>query len=232
MPPKQPDPPVPEEDESAALSDLAQLAAALGQAASDSEEESKVADEIFSRINRLSVDAQKRLFTRPEVRRIFDAAGERDAPAARHDDPPGTIYYRMIGGEKTPWSKKPWTWADLRGTPTATWVPERRMTLGFCGLLVTVFPRRPVTLPAIFHGIYLGSLRDEELAEEHAAWLFKKRDTLSDPSIITAAGLEARERANHDGKGNVFSPGGGWAGIDHSTPGDMDAERPAARRAG
>jgi hypothetical protein len=30
---------------------------------------------------------------------------------------------------------------------------------------------------------------------------------------------------------NVFSPGGGAGGIDHSTPGDMDAD-PAVRRAG
>lgn len=217
-----------EDDESAALTDLAQLAAELGQAAAESEEEGRVADEIFARLNRLTVDAQKRLFTRPAMKKLFDVAGDKDTPVGP-DDPPGTIYYRMIGGEKTPWSKKPWAWAHLKDWPTETWIPERRMTLGWNGLLVTVFPRRPVTLPCVFYGVYADALRNEELAEQHAAWLFKKRDAVDDPTIITSAGVEARERANHDGSHNVFSPGGGSYGIDHASAGDLDAEPARAR---
>lgn len=219
-----------EDDESAALTDLAALAAELGQAATESAEEARVADEIFARLGRLTIDAQKRLFTRPAMKKLFDVAGDTDVPAG-HDDPPGTIYYRMIGGERTPWSKKPWTWAHLKDWPTETWIPERRMTLGWNGLLVTVFPRRPITLPCVFYGVYADALRNEEIAEQHAAWLFKKDGgrPLVDPSVITSAGVEARERANHDGAHNVFSPGGGAAGIDHASDGDLDAEPARAR---
>lgn len=230
--PRRPDdatPPLSDDDDASALSDLAELAAELGKAAQDSEEEGRIADDIFKRINVLTIDAQKRLFTRPAMKKLFDVAGDKDLPAG-HDDPPGTIYYRTIGGEKTPWSKKPWTWAHLKDWPTETWVPERRVTLVWNGLPVTVFPRRPVTLPCVFYGVYADALRNEEIAEQHAAWLFKKRHTLIDPSVVTSAGVEARERANHNGDHNVFSPGGGAIGIDHSSPGDMDAE--PARRAG
>lgn len=238
--PKQPDEPargpddaaapLSDDDDAAALSDFAQMAAELGKAAEDSAEEGRIADDIFKRLNTLTLPAQKRLFTRPAMKKLFDVAGDKDTPAG-HDDPPGTIYYRMIGGEKTPWSKKPWAWAHLKNWPTETWIPERRMTLGWNGLLVTVYPRRPVTLPCVFHGVYADSLRNEEIAEQHAAWLFKKDGgkALLDPSVLTSAGVESRERANHDGTHNVFSPGGGAQGIDHASAGDMDAE--PARRA-
>src|SRR5262245_5703878 len=126
MPARQqpPEPPADqEEDEAPALSDLARLAAELGQAASESAEEGRVADEIFARIDRLSPAARRRLFQRPAVQALFDRAGDTEA-AGSADDPPGTIYYRMIGGEKTPWSKKPYTWTYMwEHFPTHTWEP-------------------------------------------------------------------------------------------------------------
>jgi len=233
--PRRPDdatPPLSDDDDAAALSDLAELAAELGKAAQDSEEEGRIADDIFKRINVLTLDAQKRLFTRPAMKKLFDVAGDKDTPAG-HDDPPGTIYYRMIGGERTPWSKKPWTWADLKNWPHETHTAERRMTLGWNGLLVTVFPRRPTTLPAVFWNVYYDGLRNEEIAEQHAAWLFKKDGgrPMLDPSVVTSAGVEARERANHDGTHNTFMPGGGLVGIEH-IPGSGDMDAAPARRAG
>lgn len=224
------DPAGEEEDEAAALTDLAQLAAELGQAAAESAEEGRIADEVFARINRLTIDAQKRLFTRPAMKRLFDAAGDKDVPAG-HDDPPGTIYYRMIGGERTPWSKKPWTWSWLWSKyPTKTWEPSISTPLGFQGLLVTVFAHQETTLPEVFYGVYRDHLSNVRLAMEHAAWLFKKRHALpADPSIITSAGVESRERANHDGAHNVFALNAGVAGIDHASQGDLDAEPARAR---
>lgn len=216
-------PPEPhEEDESAALSDLSSLAARLGAAASASAEEQDAADAIFARLNRLTKEAQRRLFTRPEVRELFEVAAERDEPASA-DDPPGTIYYRMIAGAMTPWSKKPWTWHDLRPPwPTVTWIPERRMNLHFSGLNVSVFPRRSVTLPDVFYGLYQDSLRNQELAEQHASWLMKKSSHLDDPSIVTPDGASSRSVANHDGRLNLHVPGGGVPALAHV--GDMDAE--------
>ena len=216
MPPKGrgPEPPEDlEEDEAPALADLAALAAELGQAAAASEEESRVAQEIFDRIGRLSTDAQRRLFQRPAVRTLFDRAAESEE-ASSPDDPPGTIYYRLVGGEKTPWSKKPWTWNYLWGHfPTHTWEPARRLDLGFQGLLVTVFPGVEVTLPAVFHAIYRDHLTNTALAEEHRDYLFMRRHTLRDPGMVTAGGAMSRAINNHPqepGRGNVCAPGAGW----------------------
>lgn len=217
-----------EEDETAALSEFSTLAARLGAAAAGSAAEQRTAEAIFERVNRLSKDAQRRLFTRPEFRELFELASDRDHPNAA-DDPPGTIYYRTINGAVTPWGKKPWTWHDLRDYPTETWVPERKATLIFNGLPVTVFARRRVTLPCVFYGLYMDSQRNEELAEEHAAWLMKKGDgRLTDPSIVSPDGAASRAVANHDGKLNLHVPGGGVPALAHV--GDMDAE--PARRAG
>jgi hypothetical protein len=218
-----PPPTDPEEDDAAALTDLSSLAARLGRAAADADEESRTADAIFARIGRLSRPAQRRLFSRPEVAELFELAGDTDTPA-KADDPPGTIYYRTVNGVATPWGKKPWTWADAWKFPTKTWIPERRQNLFFNGLAVTVFARRQVTLPEMFYGIYQDSQRNEELAEQHAAYLMKKigPEGLSDPSIVTPDGAQSRSIANHDGRVNVHVPGGGVPALEHV--GDLDAE--------
>src|SRR5262245_5016237 len=216
MPPKTPRPEDPdelEEDEAPALSDLARLAQELGQAATESEEETRVADEIFARINRLSPTARRRLFQRRAVQELFDRAGETEA-AASADDPPGTIYYRLIGGEKTPWSKKPWTWSYLwEHFPTHTWEPAKRLDLGFQGLLTSVFPGQEVTLPAVFHAVYRDHLTNTALGDEHRDYLFMRRHTLRDPGMVTAGGAMSRAINNHPsepGRGNVCAPGAGW----------------------
>ena len=220
-------PPEPEEDdESAALNDFAGLAQRLGAAAAGSRAEQETADAIFERVNRLTKSAQRRLFERPEFRELFEAAADRDKPGTA-DDPPGTIYYRNVNGERTPWGKKPWTWHDVNKLPTETWVPERRETLIFNGLPVTVFARRRVTLPCVFYGLYMDKQRNEELAEQHAAWLMKKDTRLDDPSIVTVDGASSRAVANHDGKLNLHVPGGGVPALAHV--GDMDAEPTNAR---
>ena len=221
-----------EEDESAALSDLSSLAADLGRAAADSEEEQRTADAIFERISRLSRDAQKRLFSREPVQRLFLAAADKDAPGSR-DDPPGTIYYRTINGEKTPWGKKPWTWGDLWNPPPPrtpmplkTWEPAMRMTLQWQGLIVTVHAHQEVTLPEVFYGEYRESIRNARLGKEHAEWLMKKRATLTDPSIVTINGAMSRAVANHDGAVNVCGLGQGFPSLEH-VGNDLDAERAA-----
>lgn len=217
-------PPEPEEDdETDALGDLASLAARLGRAKADSREEQTAADAIFDRINRLTKGAQRRLFERAEVRELFEAAADRDTTSPA-DDPPGTIYYRTIGGVATPWGKKPWTWGDAWKLPTETWVPERRETLIFQGLPVTVFARRRVTLPCVFYGLYMDKQQNEALAEEHASFLMKKSHHLTDPSIVTPDGMNSRAVANHDGALNLHVPGGGVPALAHV--GDMDAEPP------
>jgi hypothetical protein len=222
----------PSGDEARVLSGLGELARELEAAAAQSEAEGAVADKVFALIGTLDEDARKRLFQREAVRALFEVAADKDAPAGP-DDPPGTVYYRtMPGGDKSPWSKKPWTWRDLTSPtpprqpmPLKTWVPERRVNLFWNGLAVSLVPRRPVTLPEVFYGVYQDMLRNEELAEEHAAWLMKKRDTLSDPSMVTPDGAQSRAIANHNGAVNIHVPGGGFPALNHV---GSDADAPAA----
>lgn len=213
-----------EEDEAAALQDFASLAARLGRASQESREEADLADAFFARVNRLTKDAQKRLFSRPEFRELFDLAADKDV-APSPEDPPGTIYYRVVAGERVPWSKKPWTWADAWKFPTKTWVPERTEPLGFQGLMVTVFARRETTLPEMFYAQYLDRMRNEQLAEEHRDWLFMAGSgRLTDPGMVTAGGAQSRGINNHPrqpGYGNLCMPGAGVPELAHV--GDLDA---------
>lgn len=209
------------EDDAAALGALAEIAAGLARAASGSEEEKRIADQVFGLLGSLSKDAQKRVMSRPEAQALFEAAADKDPPASP-SDPPGTVYYRTFNGERIPWAKKPWTWKDLETMPKKTLRPERRQNLIWNGLAMSVFPRKEYLVPEVFYGVYYDALRSEELAEEHAAWLMKKRDTLSDPSIVTRDGAAARAIANHDGRANVYVPGGGPAGLFERADGDID----------
>jgi hypothetical protein len=198
------------------------FAAAFEAAAGDEEKTNEAVRAFFELTESLSPDASKRLFSRPEVRAFFEVASDNEPAPASRDDPPGTIYTKLTGGERIPFTKKPWTWRDAWKMPTKTWEPSITETLGFQGLLVTVWAQQEVTLPEVFYGIYHDSLKQRRIAQEHAAWLFKKRDTLSDPSITTEGGRRARGIANHDGKVNIFAPGAGPIGP--RVPGDIDYE--------
>lgn len=216
---------VPEEeksdDDTRALTDLQRIALELGRAAGDSAEEQRAADHIWSLLNSLTKGAQGRLFQNPAVQRLFQTATEKEQ-VARTDDPPGTIYYRTLNGEKIAWSKKPWTWNDLYNPPpprtpmpTKTWRPERQENLIWNGLAVTVFPRRNVTLPEVFYGLYEDSMRQHELAEQHARYMFADSDKPpEDPGMITVGTSVARStslRGTHKGVNHgVYGPGQGF----------------------
>lgn len=218
-------PDIPEEersdDDAKALTDLQKIALALGNAASDTEEEQRQADRIWELLNGLTKGAQQRLFANQAVQKLFQVATEKES-VGRADDPPGTVYFRVLNGEKIAWSKKPWTWADLyrptpprQPMPTKTWIPERRMNIGWNGLMVTLRPRREVTLPEVFHGVYQEGLRQEELAEQHAAFMFAESDKPpEDPGMVTSGTAMARSvsmRGKHKGiSQNVYVPGGGF----------------------
>jgi hypothetical protein len=219
------------DDDAGALTELGRIAAALGNAASDSIEEQRQADRIWNLLNGLTKGAQKRLFENPSVQKLFQIATEKES-TGRADDPPGTIYYRTLNGEKIAWSKKPWTWADLyrpppprQPMPTKSWVPERRMNVGWNGLMVTLRPRREVTLPEVFYGEYQNGLRQEELAEQHAAYIFGESDKQpEDPGMVTSGTAMARSvsmRGKHKGiSQNVYVPGGGFVATEPGNAGN------------
>ena len=225
--PRTPNPQAPEpegnpEDDAAVLRKMGGFAAAFEAAAGDEEKVNDAARAFFELTEGLTPAASKRLFSRPEVRAFFEVVSENEVAPASRDDPPGTIYSRVVGGERIAFTKKPWTWADAWKIPTKTWEPSITETLGFQGLLVTVFAQEQVTLPEVFYGIYHDCLKQRRIAQEHAAWIFKKRDTLSDPSVTTEGSRKSRGIANHDGKVNIFALGAGPIGP--RVPGDIDYE--------
>lgn len=218
-------PDIPEEersdDDGKALTELQKIALALGGAASDSEEEQRQADRIWGLLNGLTKGAQSRLFANQNVQKLFNLATEKEN-LGRADDPPGTIYYRTLNGERIPWTKKPWTWADLyrppaprQPMPLKTWMVTQRMNIGWNGLFVTLPSRREVTLPEVFYGIYQDHFKQVELGEQHAAFMFAESNAQpSDPGMITSGTANARAtsmRGVHKGiSQNVYVPGGGF----------------------
>ena len=193
-----------------AIRSLTPFAAALDKAAKDSDEERAAASAIFDALDKFDDETQKRIMRHPALRGLFQTLTTVDEPA-NGDDPPGTIYYRSVMGEKHPWTKKPWTWQEAwRRFPTKTWTNvDRKVDLGWQGLLVSLGPMQEVTLPEPFHGVWQRWLIDLKDAREHAEFLFKKRESVRDDSILTAAGMQARALANHAGALNLFNPGGG-----------------------
>lgn len=219
------------DDDAKALTELQKIALALGSAASDSEEEQRQADRIWSLLNGLTKGAQERLFANPNVRKLFDVATEKES-LGRADDPPGTIYYRVLNGERIPWTKKPWTWADLyrpppprQPMPLKTWHVHQRMNIGWNGLMVTLPGRSEVTLPEVFHGVYLDHFKRIQEAEQHAAFMFGESNTPpSDPGMITSGTANARAtsmRGVHKGVSqNVYVPGGGFVATEPGNAGN------------
>jgi hypothetical protein len=196
-------------DDAAALSDIAGIAAELASAGKDAEKASALVDDIMERIASLDDEAQGRLMGRPAMQKLLRKALETETPPKK-TDPPGTIYFKTSpGGDKAAWSKKPYTWADLKDMPTQTWIPHATMLLGFQGLFVTIKARQRTTLPEVFYGVYEDSLNNIELAEQHAAYFFKKGGVPKDPSILTPDGARSRALANHRGDVNIYEPGKG-----------------------
>lgn len=204
------------DDDAKALTDLQRIALELGRAAADSQEEQRAADHIFRLLEGLTAGARSRLFQNNAVKRLFEMAVDKEANApGAPNDPPGTIYYRTVNGERIPWRKKPWTWSDLRTWPTKEWIPDKQRNLGWNGLMVTVRPRRPVRLPECFHGVYESAVANEEAAEQHAAYLFgSSNDAPQDRSILTDGSGRVRATSmmgRHKGVDqNVHVPGGGF----------------------
>ncbi len=193
-----------------ALGDLAKQLEAAGE---DAEKSVAIAKQIDAALGTLSKDQMKELLGMPAVARLFEIAGEKQAEG-KHDDeaPPGTYNYRNIGGNMVPVSKKPWDWRWLNTRYPMKLImnDERKRTICFQGLCVTLLPRERKILPEPFYGVWERKIIDEGLAEQHAEYLFKRRaQPPDDPSILTPASFTSRETANHDGSGNLYNPGGG-----------------------
>lgn len=102
-------------------------------------------------------------------------------------------------------TKRPWTWDDLKGCDTVTFIPNETLPITWNGLTVYVNTDIETTIPAVHYGIYQEHRRLMRAGREHAEYLAGQRTTVSDPSIISTDSVRIRGSAS----AGHFIPGGG-----------------------
>lgn len=198
-----------EEQVNTALSDLAALGSALGAAAGKAKEADKVKNLILEKFETLDIDTAKALLKDERVQRLLEVLTDERAQAA--GDPPGYVREGWIGNTKVQgFTKKEWTEADLRNQPNAagklvTFTPGETIPIFWNGLMRQFIADEEITVEACFKYIYDQHRLATKQAREHAAYLFKQRDTLSDTSMVTAEGARARGT----GETGWYKPGAG-----------------------
>ena len=89
-------------------------------------------------------------------------------PPNPHNLPPGSIYQTTVKGGKTVTRKRAWTWDDLKKDkvrfPETRFTPERTVPVTWNGLNVQFVAGETVTVPEVFVGIYMESLKDTHRA--------------------------------------------------------------------
>lgn len=191
---------------------LAEMATTLQQAAQDEAAQATALNDIVQRLTKLPDDAKRKLAQMPVFQQLAEVHAEHVAQQ-RPDDRPGTVYSGMIAGIPVKaMTKKPWTESDLRKLvergemPVVDFMPWTTQPVIWNSLVRNFIARRRIRVEKCFVDVYLESQRLTEVAEEHAAWLFKKRNSLpSDPGVITPEGARARGT----GTEGHYLPGGG-----------------------
>jgi hypothetical protein len=212
-----PDEPTMTEDD--ATSELARLGQALIATAGDKRKQQQVAQDLESLLAKLTPKDFPQLADNPAVLQFLESMAH--AKAEGSDDPPGTIYNRGSVAVHS----KPWTWNDLKspppgwvpGTPlprgSVEWVynyrPQRTTPVTWNGLTVQFFARQPWTGPKVFVDVLDEGDRLEQVAHEHAAFMFKNGGLPSDPGVINEGTRRVRAASSAGGVGSGFRPGAG-----------------------
>lgn len=183
------------------------LAGKLLEYSEKKEQRSETTDQIFRLLGKLDEDDRKGLMKDAEFRKMIESLAEEEhaAPKGRR---PGEVY-----GEGFAKQAVPWTMADLAefhpdGSPKTPWVEfisPVTETVWWNGLPMTFFARRRHRVPEVFYGVLMDTLQQQELNQEHAEYLMRQRDDVSDPSIISMQSRRVRASAD---KGH-YLPGGG-----------------------
>ena len=198
-----------------ALASIAELAKGLAEAAEDREKTSGTLKEILNLIGGLDKDDAKALFRDERVQALIEAATDQQAQSS--DDPPGTIYSGLIGGQMVKsMTKKPWQENDLRSAvergevEMVYYEPRSTVPVVWNGLKRYFVADQEMYVEKIFVDVYKESLAATRAASEHAAWLFKKLQALSpqNRSMVTPGGARARGTADQ----GWYVPGGGNVG--------------------
>lgn len=197
-------------DQEAALAELGDLGKSLAEAATDRTKQTGILRQILDLIGGLDKDDAKALFKNEKVQTLVEAASTELAQSS--DDPPGTIYDAMIGGQLVKsFNSKPWTNGDLKrlqgegASKMVQYTPRTTQMVGWNGLERHFVADEEMWVEQCFVDVYRDSLRAMKLAAEHVAYNFKKSGHLSDSSIRSDRGIRARATGDQ----GYFIPGGG-----------------------
>ena len=213
------------------LEELAKLGMALASKAGSAMEQEKIKDDILRKIGSLDQDVAKRLFRDERIQRLVEIAS--DDQAQRGEEPPGFIKDGYIGS--TPvhgFVKKEWTEADLRARRDSagkfiTFIPHETIPVFWNGLRRQLIADEEVTIERCFYDVYQEHRRLTKVAKEHAEYLYRKRDSLSEPGVVGESSARARGMAEV----GWYSPGGGSileAATGPGTPQPVGGEAPQA----
>lgn len=182
---------------------LAGLGAAIQKEGVNKQERARAIEQVEGLIGQLDPKDYPELAKSPAMQAFLEVLAEHKAESAPATDPPGTIYRDKNGIAV---SKKPWTLRDCyEQYLLVEFTPLESKLVLFAGVPWYFVAEETVRVPKIFVDTYLESRRQTRVAYEHAQYLFKKGDRLSDPTVLTP--VTARVRASGDG--GWFEPGGG-----------------------
>lgn len=202
------DPPAPPAEEGEVLDSpddvfqqLVQLAQAAGGVAKKKQERAVVLDQVAELLNKLDPTAYGEILSHPAVAKLTDqviAAKVQDGQLA-----PGSSLGQAIG-------KKPWTWRDL-AEDKMDWVeytPRRTVPVTYNGL--TYYFQEDVTVrcPKCFVDIEEESRRNMRLGREHLEYMFRKRDSLSDPGLLAGGSMAGPGKVRGMFSGGLTGPTG------------------------
>lgn len=190
---------------------LVQLAQAAGGVAKKQQERGAILDQVADLLNKLDPQAYGEVLAHPAVEKLTSEvlkAKEQDG-----DVLPGSSLGQAIG-------KKPWTWRDLAEDKMewVTYTPRRTVPVTYNGLTTYFQEDVTVRVPKCFVDIEEESRRNSRLAREHQEYMFRKRDSLSDPGLLAGGSMAGPGKVRGMFSGGLA--GGTWQEVpDHDRPG-------------
>ncbi len=166
---------------------LVQLAQAAGGVAKKKQERGAILDQVADLLNKLDPQAYSELLEHPAVAKLTEQVVQ--AKVANNDVPPGADLGPAIG-------KKPWTARDLAPDrmDQATWTPRMSCPITYNGITLYVQEDVEITTPKCFKDIHDESRLRMRHAKEHIDYIMRKRDSVSDPTMLTDGSMRVRGR--------------------------------------
>lgn len=176
----------------------------LAEVVEDTAGRQETMDEILELFQTLKKTEKSALMREPAFREFLSTAAE-EPVAIPNDARPGTV----INAGKINAQKVPWDWHHLKDNPHVTFIPVDTRIVGWNGLQIQVRARKPITVPDVHFGVYMDALHQQDLAEQHVAWMFAKsrdaRPPLEDRSILSPGSHRVRALAD---EGTYFAGAG------------------------